>query len=135
MTIPGWSLQFSPLHRPTSKKASFTQYTFSAQPNNEAVSLQTYPTSFRFLFFNNLVLVLFIWSGKLTVQVSGINSDNRQAVHTLSPEWLSIHQTVSPLHATLAAMKAEVDPICVLWNIPQHRFLSWFWFCKKKLDR
>ena len=73
--------------------------------------------------------MLFIWSGKLTIQVSGVNSDNRQAVRSLSPEWLSIHHAVSPLQATLAAVKAKVDSICVLWNIPQHRFSPWLWLC------
>lgn len=102
----------------------------ASEPTNiKIVSLQTYPASFRFLLFNNPVLMCFIWPRKLTIQVSGVNSDNRHAICSLSPEWRSIHHTVSPFQATVAALKAEVDLICVLWNIPQHRFSSGMWLC------
>ena len=70
-----------------------------------------YRSSFGFLFFNHLVPFL-IWSCKLTIQVSGINSYNRYTISSFSMRYIKM--AVQSLHA-LSSGPAPID-ILDIWH-------------------
>lgn len=101
---------------------------------HQGCKLQTYPASFCLFLCDNLVLLVLIWSGELTIQVSSINSYNRQTVSSFSAEWY-FNLTIPPLQDRLPT-RPEIHFFHSLGNFFQHRLLSgqWWLSCLKEVD-
>lgn len=106
---------------------------FCSMPH-QGCKLQTYRASFCLFLCDNLVLLVLIWSGELTIQVSGINSYNRQTVSSFSAEWY-FNLTIPPLQDRLST-RPEIHFFYSLRNFFQHRLLSgqWWLSCLKEVD-